>query len=92
MVFDEYDMKRHGKNVYDHTINVYRKDIIEDILINFKNENNIEMSSYTSDEITRLITNIRNSYNILDHRYITCISGRIAHGEEPKWYLFNVFR
>ena len=103
MIFDEYDMKRHGKNVYDHTINVYRKDIIENVITNFGKENNIDTSSI-SDEMTRVITDVRNSYNILNHRYITCISVRIAHDIEPttyydkeigyklRWYLIHIYR
>ena len=54
--------------------------------------------------MTCIITNIRNTYNVLDHRYITCISARVAHDVEPtvyydkeigyrlKWYLINVYR
>ena len=102
MVFDDYDMKKHGSIVYDNIINVNRNDIIENVITNFEKENDIDISSI-SDEITRNITNIRNSYNILEHRYITCISVRIVHDVEPiyydkelgyklKWYLINIFR
>lgn len=103
MVFDEYDMTRHSGNiVYDKTMNVNRKDIIKDVIDIFSSENDIDITSI-SDEITRIITNIRNTYNVLDHRYITCISARVCHyieptvydkqlGYKPKWYIINVFR
>lgn len=96
MVFDDYDMKRHdGKMVYDKTMNVNRKDIIKDVIEKFSSENDIVISSYTSDEMTHIITNIRNTYNVLDSRYITCISARFLNyveKDKEKWYLINVYR
>lgn len=103
MVFDEYDCMRHGNIGYDKIINVNRKDVIKDVIDKFSKDNNIDVSSI-SDEITSIITNIRNTYNVLDHRYITCISARIAHDVPPivdydkelgyklTWYLIHIWR
>jgi hypothetical protein len=87
---------------YDKTINVNRNDVIKEVIYKFAIENEIDVSSI-SDEMNRIITNIRNMYNVLDHRYITMISARISHDVEPvyydkeigyklKWYLINVYR
>ena len=95
MVFDDYDMKIHGKTDYDKTINVYREDNIKDVIDNFSKENNIDVNWYQSKEMTEQIQNIRNMYNVLDHRYITLISFRIIHFNdkgEIRWFIIHVWR
>ena len=88
-MFDDYDFKKHGNIKYDKTINVSQKDVIQDVIDIFSTEN-IEVPYYFSDELNRIITNIRNSYNVFESRHITCISARITSGD--KWYLIHVWR
>jgi hypothetical protein len=104
MPMDEYDYVPHS-NVFNSIINIYKNDNLDDKINQFIVEKNISYGKKELiQEIKRNVTNIRNSWDVLENRHITCIGARICYYDKeydmesntcnykPKWYLLNVWR
>jgi len=101
---DEYDYIPHSDN-FDSIINIYKNDNLDDKINQFIVEKNISYGKKELiQEIKKNVTNICNSWGILENRHITCIGARICHYDKeydmesntcnykPNWYLLNVWR
>jgi len=101
MPLDEYDNDHN--HTYNRVINVYSNDNIDDIISNFlksvKDENNNKLKL----TLKTLMTNLRNTLENLENRYICSISGRVSYyttihsttteiGYNLKWFIVNVWR
>jgi hypothetical protein len=75
MPMDDYD-DLHKTN-YDHVINVYRYDVISDIITSLNNDPNDPNDVHFNNELTKTITRLRYALEVLDSRHITNIGARI---------------
>ena len=97
MPMDEYDCSHN--NSYDKIINVYTDDNIDDIVNNFL-KNIKDEKNRVGRDLKKLITNLRNSLEVLENRHICSISGRILYYPSSntdekyvtKWFLVTIWR
>lgn len=94
MPMDDYDLTH--KIDYDYVINVYANDNIAFILQKVLLDNNLDniKYEYVTEQICNKVNALRSGLNILDHRDITNLGGRVIFykGEKPQYYLIQVWR
>ena len=84
MVLDDYDTEHTIK--FEKIYNVCANDYLKDVAIMFAKEQlqdyemefqNVHIDNLIDDFMTT-VSNIQNSFNILENRHVTCVSARIV--------------
>ena len=102
---DKYNCSHN--HTFDFILNIYKGDDLNEKIEKFITKNNFSEKReciYLSEEIIKCVINMRNGLEILDKKYITCLSSRIFGYEEilydnfneeyinPTWCLIHVWR
>lgn len=94
MPMDEYDLLH--KIDYDYVINVYANDNIAFVLQKVLLDNNLDniKYEYVTEQICNKVNALRSGLNILDHRDITNLGGRVIFYKDcrDQSYLIQVWR